>query len=128
VERLALRLDAARTKQAGLTVGRNAFLLLTALMEFGATAPLIVTGIHKGTPYHDCSEAFVETMQGIFDSYTDGVTRIVAPFVHWTKREIWEFCKTNRVPLKLTYSCEAGGVKPCGHCLSCQDVQLLHAA
>lgn len=128
VERLVVRLQAARPKHTGLILGRNAFLLCTALLEFGAEARFVAAGIHSRTSYGDCSEAFVGSMQHVFDAYTEGVTRIVAPFLLWTKRDIWAFCKTNSVPIELTYSCESGGETHCGRCLSCRDLEILRAA
>jgi 7-cyano-7-deazaguanine synthase len=127
VKRLALRLQGARSKNSGVIPARNAFLLMTALMELGAGAGLIAIGIHKGTSYYDCSEAFVRSMQCVFDAYVDGAARVAAPFLLWTKSEIWEFCMENKIPLELTYSCESGGENPCGQCLSCRDLEVLHA-
>lgn len=113
-------------KGSGLIRGRNAFLLLAGLMEMGGRSGTIAIGLHSGTPYYDCSSAFISGMQDLFDGYTDGAVRISAPFLGWTKRQIWEFCQHEEVPIALTHSCEEGSV-PCGHCLSCRDREALHA-
>ncbi|HSU52795.1 MAG TPA: 7-cyano-7-deazaguanine synthase [Candidatus Dormibacteraeota bacterium] len=125
VERLSLRLRGAAPKSPGLIYGRNGMLLLIALMELRQESSLFATGIHAGTRYADCSQSFVRAMQGVFDLYTDGVCRVAAPFVEWSKRDIWEFCAKHQVPIELTYSCEFGGHKPCGKCLSCKDKEAL---
>lgn len=120
-----VRLSEVRPKAAGIIPGRNAFLVLAAVME--SDRPLIAIGVHSGTAYWDCSPDFVEKMQAVLDGYTDGRVRLLAPFATWTKREIWDFCLSKHVPIQLTYSCESGGERPCGHCLSCRDLEALRA-
>jgi len=110
----------------GYVVGRNAFLLHVALMAFNHHAGIIALGIHSGTQYVDCSEGFLRHMQMSFDLYASGRIRVDAPFLHWNKREIWEFCREATVPLELTYSCENGLDQPCGKCASCQDLEALY--
>jgi 7-cyano-7-deazaguanine synthase len=105
----------------GYINGRNAFLLHTALMAADFSTGIVAIGIHSSTSYVDCSEYFIRQMQSVFDIYTDGRVRISAPFLQWTKGEIWEYCRTAGVPFEITYSCELGGDQPCGHCTSCID-------
>jgi 7-cyano-7-deazaguanine synthase len=82
---------------------------------------MVAIGIHSGTEYRDCSDYFLRQVQSSFDVYTEGRIFISAPFLHWTKKEICEYCRTMKVPFELTYSCEAGHDQPCGQCLSCID-------
>ncbi|MCE5187414.1 MAG: 7-cyano-7-deazaguanine synthase [Planctomycetaceae bacterium] len=105
-------------------IGRNAFLLMTALMEC-PESNMIAIGIHGGTSYSDCTVNFIEQIQRLFDLYTKGSVQVAAPFLAWTKKEIYDYCKTNRLPLEITYSCEYGKVQPCGLCLSCRDLEAL---
>lgn len=114
-------------KKAGLICGRNAFLLVTALMEISDNVGILAIGVHAGTNYLDCGPLFIRKMQTIFDMYTGGRVQIGTPFLKWTKREIWMYCKSQAVPLKLTYSCERGVNQPCGRCLSCRDLKDLYA-
>ncbi len=109
----------------GFVPGRNAFLLHTALMAATFKKGIVAIGIHSGTAYLDCSDYFLRQMQSSFDVYTNGRISISAPFLHWTKREIWEYCLQVGVPFELTYSCEAGHEHACGRCLSCVDRGLL---
>lgn len=118
-------LTASKIKSAGHINGRNAFLLFASLMEFPWNSGGIGVGIHAGTRYFDCTSTFVTRIQQIFDGYTDGRIRVVAPFLSWEKSRIWDFCKAANVPVSLTYSCEAGNAKPCGRCLSCKDLEVL---
>jgi len=113
-------------KRSGFIRGRNAFLLLAALMEMGGKSGTIAIGLHAGTPYYDCSSPFVAAIQVVFDGYADGAVRVSAPFLTWTKKQIWDFCRQEQVPIGLTYSCDDGPV-PCGRCLSCQDLEALRA-
>lgn len=116
-----------RRKTAGLIRGRNAFLLVSALMEIPDNVGILAIGVHAGTNYLDCGSSFIRKMQAIFDMYTGGRVRIGTPFLKWTKRDIWKYCKSQEVPLELTYSCERGVNQPCGKCLSCHDLEVLYA-
>lgn len=128
IARTKLYLDGTHTKGPGLIHGRNAFLLFTALLHLGLSVRAIAIGIHAGTHYSDCSKSFVDSIQRVFDLYTDGSLRVATPFLQWNKKEIWEFSLKEHVPTKLTYSCEKGGDLPCGHCLSCKDREALSDA
>lgn len=121
-----VRCSGVHSKTAGLIRGRNAFLAFAAMMETNTS--LIAMGLHAGTPYWDCSPAFVEHVQSMFDAYCDGRVRLFVPFLSWSKREIWDFCLTRGVPLSLTYSCELGLDQPCPRCSSCRDLEALRAS
>ena len=111
----------------GYVLGRNALLLHAALMAFKHTAGIVAIGIHSGASFPDCSEEFVRSIQTLFDLYTDGRVVVGAPFLRWNKREIWDYCGNQEVPVELTYSCELGKEQPCGECLSCKDLEVLRA-
>lgn len=118
-------LQGARSKSDGEIIGRNAFLVFTALLEATAPQVVIALGIHAGTPYYDCSHGFIRAIQCIIDASSDGSVRVVTPFADWSKRDIWEYCLSHGVPVDLTYSCERGAEQPCNKCLSCQDLEAL---
>lgn len=122
-----LRLDGSIRKTEGLISARNAFLLATAMLERPASVTGIAIGVHSGTAYADCSPAFIAATQKVFSFYSDGRVQVVAPFIGWSKAEIWAYCRSRSVPVELSYSCEAGGIKPCGRCLSCLDREALNA-
>lgn len=113
--------------QEGEIAGRNAFLLMGALTEIGGNSGLLATGIHAGTSYYDCSPDFLSAMQTVVDGYCDGRVNLTAPFVKWSKQDIFAFCKSEGVPIELTYSCERGTQQPCRECLSCRDRRSLDA-
>lgn len=123
----ALRTEGARSKGTGLIPGRNAALLFHALMEIGEHPSLLAIGVHSGTPFFDCSAEFVRTCQSLFTEYTGGTVSIAAPFVDWSKADVFAFAKEAGVPIALTYSCEAGKDPPCRECRSCLDREALGA-
>ena len=122
-----LKVDGAQPKTGGEITARNAFLLFAAIMELQSTPAIVALGIHSGTRYFDCSPSFVEKAQAIIDGQCNGMIRVVAPFIEWTKKEIWAYCVEHGVPLTLTYSCERGSEVPCGTCASCRDLEALRA-
>lgn len=78
----------SRPSGPGELPGRNAFLIFTALFLSGGRPGLLGLGLHAGTPYYDCSEAFVAAMGQLVAEHTDGRVSVVAPFVTWTKRDV----------------------------------------
>ena len=122
-----LTVSGVNIREGGYILGRNAFLLHTALLAFNRPSGIIALGVHAGTTYVDCSEQFIQQAQRSFDLYADGRIRIDAPFIGWNKREIWEYSRQVEAPLDLTYSCELGQEQPCGKCISCLDLEALRA-
>lgn len=110
---------------AGELVGRNAFLVFTALFATKAKCSRIALGIHAGTPYYDCSPAFLEMINRAVAEHTDGAVQVVAPFIEWSKRQIYEYFLTSGLPINQTYSCESGTLPTCGICASCLDRKAL---
>ena len=105
----------------GEIVGRNAFLVFSAVVLKPWTAGIIALGIHGGTPYYDCSKAFVNRMATIVSEHTDGRLVLVAPFIDWNKKQVYDYFLASKLPIDLTYSCEADLDKPCKMCASCRD-------
>lgn len=111
----------------GEVIGRNAFLYFTALMNFSKETGVIATGIHSGTNYYDCSNKFINQLEAVFYDYSKGSISIGVPFINFNKREIWDYCDIQKVPVYLTYSCELGRAQPCGLCDTCKDLEALYA-
>ena len=100
--------------------GRNAYLLHTALMEFPTTSGVVALGIHAGTGYVDCGSEFLSLMQRSYNLHTGGRIAVVAPFLKWTKDQLFVLAAELNVPVGLTYSCESASFA-CGECPSCLD-------
>lgn len=109
----------------GELLGRNAFLIFTALFLSGGRSGLLGLGLHAGTPYYDCSQAFVVAIGQLVAEHTDGQVSLVAPFVTWTKKEVYDYFVSTSLPIEATYSCEAGTEPTCGMCASCRDREAL---
>jgi 7-cyano-7-deazaguanine synthase len=112
---------------SGEILGRNAFLVLSSIMLLQKYHGLIALGIHSGTPYYDCSESFVISINELLRGYSGGRILLDAPFQKWTKKMIMDYCLKNKIPINLTYSCENGTIPQCGKCLSCKDRRVLNA-
>lgn len=123
-----IRVDISNRFEKGEIKGRNAFFIIIALMKYIKFSGLISLGIHAGSPYYDTTEEFVCNMKTLMDNYTDGRVRIDIPFLYWQKPMIYEYCKKNKVPTNLTYSCELGKEHPCGECSSCLDRKALNVS
>jgi len=117
---LDIKVRGARTKRDGEIPARNAFLVCTAAMERPPSVVAIALGIHDGTPYADCSSAFVERMKHLLRLQSTPLD-VLAPFLDWQKHDIITFAMKRQLPLELTYSCESGTLPPCGTCMSCLD-------
>lgn len=109
----------------GELVGRNAFLVFAALLATRAESNLIALGVHAGTPYYDCSPAFIDTINRALIEHTDNAVQVIAPFLEWTKRDIYDYFIQSDLPIEHTYSCEMGGKPACGSCASCLDRKAL---
>lgn len=104
---------------------RNAFLISAGLFLDRLSSGLLAIGIHAGTQYYDCSAAFFELMARVVSEHTDGAVRLVAPFLNWKKRDVFDYFVGAGLQSHLTYSCEAGTDPVCGRCASCWDRQEL---
>jgi len=105
--------------------GRNAFLIFSVLLNYPNFQGILSLGIHSGTPYYDCSKNFINDITEILNGYTNGEIILDTPFLTWDKKMIHEYCKTNKIPIHLTYSCENNSNGPCGVCKSCLDRRAL---
>ena len=81
-----------------------------------------------GRAYADCSDDFTSAMNTAIVIGTYGKVRVVSPLVNMNKAEVVKTGLTLNVPYKLTWSCYAGGDKPCGKCGTCIDRAAAFAA
>lgn len=122
-----IRCDGQQTNYSTEIRGRNAFLVFAALLFAPIQKGVISLGIHRGTPYYDCSELFAADAARIVSGYTNGRVTLGVPFLTWDKGMIHQFAREAGVPVALTWSCEVGPAVPCGQCMSCRDREVLHA-
>jgi 7-cyano-7-deazaguanine synthase len=110
---------------AGELVGRNAMLIFSAVFLTRAESNLLALGVHAGTSYYDCSPAFFDVATRLVGEITDGKTSLIAPFLGWTKQDIFRYSRDAGLPIALSYSCENGTEPVCGRCASCLDREAL---
>ena len=122
-----VKVSSSQSFGAGEVRGRNAFLVLTALVVNPQLKGIVSMGIHSGTAYFDCSEEFAQQISKLLMDYTDGSVAFDAPFLSWSKGAIYDYCVQNQVPIQVTYSCESGRDPSCGTCLSCLDREAISA-
>ena len=74
--------------------------------------------------YPDCTPAFFKAAAEALNRGTRrGVEKgieVLAPLMHMSKADIVTLAAQLKVPFELTWSCYAGGEKPCGQCDSCK--------
>jgi 7-cyano-7-deazaguanine synthase len=115
----------AATKNNPEYLGRNAIMALCGATSLPHENGLISMGIHSGTTYVDCSEAFQNQIAELVTLLFRGLVAADFPFAKWQKTDIAQFSFQYNVPVKLTYSCLNGTVPPCGICESCLERQSL---
>lgn len=107
--------------------GRNLlFLSLASSLADSIGADCIIAGPNAVdfSGYPDCSPDFYQSAANAINRGTKmGVTEgveVLAPLMHLSKAQIVTLAASLHVPFELTWSCYAGGEKPCGHCDSCK--------
>jgi 7-cyano-7-deazaguanine synthase len=107
--------------RGGELVGRNTALIALALLHLRPDEGLICIGVHAGTPFFDCSPAYVASIARLVAEQTDSKVRLVAPLLDLLKPAVVERARHLGVDLSETYSCQHGDAAPCRSCHSCLD-------
>lgn len=92
----------------------------------------IYIGVHSDdaivNAYADCGVNFVAAMSAAIRIGTYEKIRVVAPFLRQPKAAVVKVGLELGAPYELTWSCYAGGEKPCGECATCRDRAAAFAA
>jgi len=120
-----ITLSRKRAFGAGELMGRNLFLISTAIFLGGVHSGILGISIHAGTPYADCSGPFFKAASSLMALQTDGRVTLVAPFLDWSKLQIFQYLQSQGAAIDHVYSCESGTIPPCGYCASCRDREAL---
>jgi len=107
--------------------GRNIIFLSFALScaeATGSEAIFIGANAIDYSGYPDCRPAFYSTFKKAAKAGTrcgleNRPVSILTPLIRMTKAEIVKYGVRLGVPFELTWSCYAGGRRPCGVCDSC---------
>jgi len=98
---------------------RNIILLiLAAAYGFKLDIPQVAIGLCEMDSYWDTKKQFIEQVENILISGLSNF-KIIAPFIEKPRKIVIQEAITLRVPLELTFSCNAMGNKPCLLCTSC---------
>jgi 7-cyano-7-deazaguanine synthase len=108
------------------------FISAAAAVALSNGCEVVCYGAHAddsaGNAYPDCSPAFYTAMDNALFTGSGGALHLEAPFVNMNKAQIIKLGLKLGVPFKLTWSCYAGGYKPCGKCGTCIDRAAAFAA
>jgi 7-cyano-7-deazaguanine synthase len=117
--------------------GRNTvFIALGLSLAEARGAERLVLGVNAVdySGYPDCRPDYLATFQQLADLATRAGregrgARLWAPLVEWSKTRIVSEALRLGVPIERTWSCYAGGERPCGVCDSCRirDAALIEA-
>ncbi len=97
--------------------------IATAIAEKHQADALFIGVVQEDSSgYPDCTDNFIDKMQGAMNQGTKEETKleILTPLVHLTKKQIVEKALELKVPLHLTWSCYKNEEKACGVCDSCR--------
>ena len=108
--------------------GRNTMFLSVALSladTVGAEAIVIGANALDYSGYPDCRPAFIRAFEltarhGSKRGAEGKTLKIHAPLLKLDKKGIVALAKKVKAPLEKTWSCYAGGKRPCGRCDSCK--------
>lgn len=104
--------------------GRNTiFLALAASLADARGAQAIVIGANAldYSGYPDCRPEYLRAFEQAARRGTRvGGLKILAPLLRLTKKQIVQLGEKVGAPLGETWSCYAGGTRPCGKCDSCK--------
>ncbi len=108
--------------------GRNTmFLSLAASLADAGGASAVVIGANAldYSGYPDCRPPFLDAFAKVAKLGTKrgaegGALKVLAPLLRLDKKGIVRLAAKVGAPLSLTWSCYAGGTRPCGRCDSCQ--------
>jgi 7-cyano-7-deazaguanine synthase len=109
--------------------GRNTIFLSLAVSladAIGAEAIVIGANALDYSGYPDCRPPFLDAFSKVAKLGTKRGTeqrkslKVLAPLRHLDKKGIVRLAEKLGAPLSLTWSCYAGGSRPCGRCDSCQ--------
>jgi 7-cyano-7-deazaguanine synthase len=108
------------------------FISAAAAVALSNGCEAVMYGAHAddsaGNAYPDCSPAFYRAMDNALREGSGGSIKLIAPFVGMNKAEVVKTGLSLGVPYELTWSCYAGGDKPCGRCGTCIDRNAAFAA
>lgn len=98
------------------------FLLVASSYAYQVNAAAVAIGL-LNEKYHifpDQTKMFIENAQQLISTSLERNISIIAPLMKLNKKAVLDLAKQKKI--MHTYSCHAGGKKPCGRCVSCLEI------
>jgi 7-cyano-7-deazaguanine synthase len=111
-----------RVFEDAFTPNRNLlFLTLAASVAFSRGISFVILGFlsEKTAIFPDQSDSFLSATKHALSESLGVNIEIVCPLRDMRKQDVVRLSKTLRV--RTSYSCHAGGEKPCGKCIACLE-------
>jgi len=112
-----------RINEDAFLPGRNSlFLLVGASYACQVHADAVAIGIltEEHHLFPDQTSAFVRSCEETFEIALGKKVALLTPLIKFSKADVLQLAKKKNI--SGTYSCHAGGPKPCGKCVSCVEV------
>ncbi len=126
------QLDAAARRQPPTYVPNRNMVLLSLAAAYAETCGVryVLYGAQASDEYGywDCTLDFVDRMNDVLRLNRGNAVRIQAPFARLRKVDILRIGATLGVDYGRTWTCYAGGERPCGTCPSCRERAAAFAA
>lgn len=103
--------------------GRNMlFLLVAASRAYQSRCDAVAIGLlhPRSHLFGDQTRSFLRKAQAVLSSALGSPLRVLAPLIQLNKADVLALAA--RLGVKGTYSCHAGGLRPCGVCISCREI------
>lgn len=113
-----------RINEDAFLPGRNMLFVLAGASyahQIGASGVAIGLLSDEQRIFPDQTQAFLKSCEAAIAVAMGRGIKIVAPLMSFTKRDVLSLAR--KEILGGTYSCHAGGPKPCGRCVSCAEVK-----
>lgn len=113
-----------RINEDAFLPGRNMLFLLAGASyayQIGASGVAIGLLSDEQRIFPDQTQEFLKSCEATIAVAMGREFKIVAPLMSFTKRDVLSLARKEK--LVGTYSCHAGGAKPCGRCVSCAEVK-----
>lgn len=110
-------------KEEAFTPGRNMLFLLMGsayAYQVGATAVAIGLLSEQFSLFPDQRAFFLEKAEQAIDAALGRNIKILAPLSDFSKADVVKLAREKGIT--GTYSCHAGSEQPCGHCISCLEI------
>jgi 7-cyano-7-deazaguanine synthase len=108
-------------KEAFLPTRNLLFLTVAAAYGYRKGAHTVAIGLLANPIFPDQTEIFLKNTEKLLSEAIGEEITVFAPFINMDKTDTIRLARKYDVPLNSTYSCHAGGIKPCGKCISCKE-------